>query len=110
MVDAFVLQLAAAVAAIIGFGWLALAMEVHWQQAYGDRARPVRAVSVLRLLGSVALLASLMLCLSADHPSMAVLVWFMLLAAAVLTVAMALSWRPQWLRMLWPLTESARAQ
>ncbi len=102
MVDSLVLQLAAAAAAIVGFGWLALAMDRHWEQAHGDRPQPALAVRVMRVMGTVALAASLALCLSADHASMAVLVWLMLLAAAVLTVAMTLSWRPQWLRYLWP--------
>lgn len=102
MVDSLVLQLAAAAAAILGFGWLALAMDTHWEQAHGDRPQPALAVRVMRVMGTVALAASLALCLSADHASMAVLVWLMLLAAAVLTVAMTLSWRPQWLRYLWP--------
>ncbi|WAC71194.1 DUF3325 domain-containing protein [Roseateles sp. SL47] len=102
MVDPLLLQLAAAGAAIVGFGWLALAMDVHWEQAQGQRPQPAPVVRLLRVLGSLALAASLGLCLTADHASMAVLVWFMLLAAAVLTVAMTLSWRPQWLRCLWP--------
>lgn len=102
MVDPLILQLAAAAAAIIGFGWLALAMDTHWEQAHGDRPQPATAVGLLRVMGAVALAASLALCLGADHVSMAVLVWLMLLAAAVLTVAMTLSWRPQWLRFLWP--------
>jgi hypothetical protein len=96
------LQLLAAVAAVIGFGWLALAMDTHWEQAHGARPQSVGTVRVMRTLGAVALAASLMLCLQADHASMAVLVWLMLLAAAVLAVAMTLSWRPTWLRVLWP--------
>ena len=48
-----------------------------------------------------ALLASLLLCLRADHASMAVLVWVMSLAAAALLVAFTLAWRPHWLRWFW---------
>lgn len=102
MGDPLMLQLAAAAAAIVGFGWLALAMDTHWHQAHGDRPQPARVAGLLRVMGATALVGSLALCLEADHVSMAVLVWLMLLAAAVLTVAMTLSWRPQWLRYLWP--------
>ncbi|SEL62030.1 Protein of unknown function [Roseateles sp. YR242] len=109
MVDALVLQLAAAAAAVIGFGWLALAMDTHWEQAHGALPQPASLPKTLRVLGSLALLGSLVLCLNADHPSMAVLVWFMLLAAAVLTIAMTLSWRPQWLRWFWPVGGSSTA-
>lgn len=102
MADPWMLQLLAAVAAVIGFGWLALAMDTHWEQAHGARPQSPQRVRVMRSLGGVALAGSLLLCLQADHASMAVLVWLMLLAAAVLTVAMTLSWRPTWLRVLWP--------
>ncbi|WP_259371794.1 DUF3325 family protein [Rubrivivax gelatinosus] len=47
-------------------------------------------------------MASLAACLRADPPSMAVLVWLMLLAAAALAVAFALAWRPALLRLAWP--------
>lgn len=90
----------AAIAALIGFGWLALAMETHWDQANAPRALAPRRARILRLAGSVAVAGSLALCLAADHPSMAVLVWFMLLAGAAIAVAMVLSWRPRWLRWL----------
>ncbi|MDH0864397.1 DUF3325 domain-containing protein [Mitsuaria sp. GD03876] len=90
----------AAVAALVGFGWLALAMETHWDQAHAPRALAPRRALLLRIAGSVAVVGSLLLCLGADHPSMAVLVWFMLLAGSAITIAMVLSWRPRWLRWL----------
>ena len=77
-----------------GLAWIALAMEPHWQQVRGAQ-RPARgAVHALRALGAAGVLLSLAVCLRTDHVSMAVLVWVMLLAAAALTVALALSWRP----------------
>ena len=84
-----------------GVAWLALAMEVHWQQARRTTGRPNAAAAAgLRVLGSAALLASLLLCLRADHASMAVLVWVMSLAAAAVMVALTLAWRPWWLAWL----------
>lgn len=98
MVDVLLLT-AAAVAALAGFGWLALGMDVHWAQVHG--AAPYSALP-LRVGGAAALALSLGLCLGVDHPTMAVLVWLMLLAGAAVAIAMTLSSRPQWLRRLWP--------
>lgn len=98
MVDALLLT-AAAIAALAGFGWLALGMDVHWAQVHG--AAPHRARG-LRVGSAAALALSLGLCLGVDHPTMAVLVWLMLLAGAAVAIAMTLSSRPQWLRRLWP--------
>jgi hypothetical protein len=101
MRDALLLG-AAVLAALAGMGWLALAMDVHWEQACGAATQPPARARRLRVLGALALAGSLWLCLAVDHASMAALVWIMSLAAAALAVAMALSWRPHWLRVLVP--------
>lgn len=88
------LLVAATVAALIGLGWLALAMDAHWQQVRGDAPLPARTQHILRILGVTAISASLVLCLMADHPTMAALVWVMALAGSALVVAFTLSWRP----------------
>lgn len=88
------------VGCVAGFGWLALAMETHWQQVRGDLPPAGAAPRLLRGLGAAALLLSLWACLRADHATMAALVWVMTLAAAALTVTFLLSWRP---RLLLPL-------
>ncbi|MBO9661585.1 DUF3325 domain-containing protein [Dokdonella sp.] len=93
-----VLLLAAWLAGFAGMGWFALAMETHWRQACSEAAGPPAAR--LRAAGTIALTASLALCLYVDHPSMAALVWVMSLAAAALAVAFLLSWRARWLRVL----------
>ena len=90
---------AAVLAGAAGMGWLALAMDVHWDQVRGKVEQPT-PVRRLRMLGTLALVASLLLCLTADHASMAVLVWIMVLAASALGVAMLLAWRPRCLRPL----------
>ncbi|MCH7343805.1 DUF3325 domain-containing protein [Pelomonas sp. CA6] len=92
----------ASVLALLGMGWLALAMEVHWAQVHGREGPPAGSAPRLRWLGAGALLGALALCLRADHASMAALVWVMLLAAAALGVALTLAWRPAALRWLWP--------
>jgi hypothetical protein len=83
---------------VVGFAWLALAMESHWQQVGGGTEPPgTRTVWMLRVAGALALLSSLLACLRADHASMAALVWVLMLAAAAMTVALTLTWRPHWL-------------
>lgn len=94
-----VLLVAALVITSAGMGWLALAMDVHWNQVYTG-SRTQRTVVALRVLGAVSLFGSLILCLLADTATMAVLVWMMLLAVAAASVAFALSTQP---RILAPL-------
>lgn len=100
MVDALLLSLAA-LFAVVGMGWLALSLEVHWRQLFGRQAA-LSAITAkgLRVAGSAGLLLSATLCFIADRPSMAVLVWFMLQAAAITSVALLLAWRAHWLKIL----------
>jgi hypothetical protein len=94
-----VLLAAALVCAVFGMSWLALAMDVHWNQV---RNAPLsrRSMMILRTLGAVSLSGSLVLCLIADTATMAVLVWTMLLAVGAAATAFVLSAQP---RMLAPL-------
>ena len=101
MPDALLL-LAAFAANIAGMGWLALGLDVHWRQVHGGAPRTAATVRSLRVLGAAALLTSLALCMAADHASMASLVWVMALTAAALTIALTLTWRAHWLRVLAP--------
>ena len=101
MHDALML-LAAMAASVAGMGWLALAMEVHWTQAFGTAPLTPSHGRALRVLGTLGLAVSLALCLAVDHASMASLVWVMTLAAAALLVAATLSWQARWLRLLAP--------
>ena len=93
----------AAVLSFTGMAWLALAMDAHWGQVMHRPAVQASGTRrVLRILGSAALSLSLLACLKADYPSMAALVWVMLLAAAASGVALLLVRRPRVLRLLWP--------
>lgn len=95
MPEAFWLT-AAAVLALAGMGALALAMEVHWGEVMRRPAPSATGIRrALRGLGALALLLALLACLKADRPSMAVLVWVMLLAGSAVCVAMALARRSQ---------------
>lgn len=90
---------AALITGLIGMGWLSLAMDTHWQQVRSD---PIANPTTVRLrsLGSLLLATSLGFCLAVDHPSMAILVWVMGLAASALAIAFTLTWRPKWLIFL----------
>lgn len=91
----------AALAGIAGMGWLALSMRVHARQAWD--AMPSRAMlRALRCLGIAGISIALVLCLRADHASMAILVWLMCLSGAALLMAFLLASRPRWLRLLAP--------
>ena len=100
MAESAWLLVVAALCALSGMARLALAMPVHWQQVHGAAAPDARASRRLRIGGGSALLAALLLCLAADHVSMAALVWVMLVSASALCVAVLLAYRPRWLRWL----------
>lgn len=97
----WVFMVAAAVSTALGFAWLALAMETHWKQVFGLAELGTATRRKLRVLGAITLMLSLALCLLADQPSMAMLVWMMLLALGVVLVALVLTCRARWLRCLW---------
>lgn len=88
---------------LVGMAWLALSMDVHWAQARQislAESKPPR--KLLKALGCSALLLSLALCLVADRPSMAALVWVMLMTGAAVSIAWGLSKKPQALKYCWP--------
>lgn len=100
MPEALLYTLALA-ASTVGLAWLALSMDVHWEQVRGERDPLPRPTAVrLRWLGAAFLAASLALCIAVDHPSMASLVWCMSLAGGALAVAFTLTWKARWLRPL----------
>jgi hypothetical protein len=107
MVEPWIALILAALSCFAGFVWLALAMNTHWQQVMDTSAPSTQVRTSLRLLGSLGLLVSAVLSFVADHPSMAVLVWLMLIAAGAPLVGMLLAWRPQLLRIFWPRAVSA---
>lgn len=103
MLEAFYLS-AAAVLSLLGMAWLALSMEVHWAQVKQiplAESQPPRMV--LKVLGYLALLVSLVVCMVADRPSIAALVWIMLMVGAAVAVAFALANRPGILKVVWPV-------
>ena len=88
--------LLASLLTLIAMGWLALSLPSHWKQVTAGKPHSGR----LRLAGWLTLVASASSCLLADHPSMAVLVWLMLVAGGAFTIGMLLSYRPVLLSLL----------
>lgn len=99
MSNAGVWLLAAAASMWLATSWLALSLPAHWRQVF---AAGETAPGYLRVLGWLALVVSVLCCFQADHPSMAVLVWFTLLPVAAVATAMTLSYRPALLRVVCP--------
>jgi hypothetical protein len=93
-------------ATLLGFAWLALAMEDHWQQVHGETAPPQATQRGLRMMGAAGLIVSGVLCFAADRPSMAALVWILLMAFGAVAVALTLSWKPALLRLAFPRRKS----
>lgn len=94
------LLLTALAACIAGMGWLALSLNVHWRQVHGNAQQPAGRVRCLRMQGVAGLAASLVPCLAAANPSIASLLWIMLLSTAALMIAFTLTRRAHWLRLL----------
>ncbi|WP_138519061.1 DUF3325 domain-containing protein [Limnobacter alexandrii] len=102
MLEALYLSVAA-VLSLLGMSWLALSMDVHWAQVKQiplAESRPPRVL--LKVLGYLALLVSLVVCMVADRPSIAALVWIMLMVGGAVAVAFALANRPGLLKLMWP--------
>lgn len=102
--------LAAIFTSMLGMGSLALSLPNHWRQVTGiETSLPSTSQqNSLRVFGYLSLAASFVLCLLADHPTMAVLVWVMLLAAAAKGIAIILTWRQHWLKpLLWVFNRAA---
>lgn len=87
-------------AATCGMAWFALAKRPHWAQVRGSAPLASGSARTLRALGTAALVASWLLCLRADHATIASLVWIMTMTASALIVAFTLAYRPRWLGWL----------
>ncbi|MHC8339230.1 DUF3325 domain-containing protein [Pseudomonas sp. HLT2-19-2] len=102
MSDSTLYILLALVLAVLGFVWIALALNSHWRQVHGSHHLSAGRKASLRASGSLALLLSLACTLASGSLAMSIMLWVMLLAVATLIVALTLSWRPRWLARFWP--------
>lgn len=94
---------AAVLLSLVGMAWLALSMDVHWAQFKQiplAESHPPKVI--LKALGYTALFVSLVVCLVADRPSIAALVWIMLMVGSAVAVAFVLAKKPGLARIFWP--------
>jgi hypothetical protein len=92
------LLMLAMAASCFGFACLALSMERHREAVSAEIAWSARQLAVLRTIGGLALVVSLMLALLRDGPSFGSLMWVLILTAGAIAVSFTLTWRPHWLR------------
>lgn len=85
-------------ASCFGFACLALSMGRHWEELTGEITLSARRLAVLRMVGGLALAASLVLALLRDGPSFGSLIWVLSLTVGAIAVTFTLTWRPHWLR------------
>ena len=89
------LTLAAAMACYLALALLALSQEDHWSRAgmppATALARHWRHVAFITLILAGAL------CVAGHGAGFGLILWVMLIGAAIMAVALTLSWRPQWL-------------
>ena len=89
------LTLAAAVASYLALALLALSQEEHWRHAGMPPA--TRLAPRWRYVASVVLILASLLCVAGHGVGFGLILWVMLVGAAIVAVALTLSWRPQWL-------------
>ena len=89
------LTLAAAMACYLALALLALSQEDHWSRAGMPPATKV--ARRWRYVASAMLVMAGMFCVAGHGASFGLILWVMLIGAAIMAVALTLSWRPQWL-------------
>lgn len=90
MSDTALLFIALALATL-GMASLALSMDAHWRQVFGQRPQLGSARILLRALGAALVAGALGVCVAADPFMMAILVWPMLLMVGAGLVAVVLT-------------------
>lgn len=91
----------------LGFALLALSQERHQQRVFGSD-RPLPPVSrAQRATGFIAISLALPLCVLGQGGGFGSLLWVVLMGAAAMAVALLLTWRPQWLRLVARLTSTS---
>ena len=94
------LMLAAGVAALWGFALLALSQQRHFVRVFGTHSHPALSTWAQRATGFIAIGLSLPACIAAEGRGFGSLLGVLLICATAMTIALTLTWRPQWLRRL----------
>jgi len=89
------LTLTAAMAIYLALALLALSQEDHWSRAGMPPA--TRLAHRWRYVASIVLILAGLLCVAGHGVGFGLILWVMLVGAAIVAVALTLSWRPQWL-------------
>lgn len=89
------LTLVAALACYLALALLALSQEDHWSRAGMPPA--TRLAHRWRYVASIVLILAGLLCVAGHGAGFGLILWVMLIGAAIMAVALTLSWRPQWL-------------
>ena len=89
------LTLAAAMACYLALALLALSQEDHWSRAGMPPA--TKLARRWRYVASAMLVMAGMFCVAGHGTGFGLILWVMLIGAAIMAVALTLSWRPQWL-------------
>lgn len=89
------LGVAAFGAAISGFTALSLAMDRHYEDAYGRGREPGRWRPWLRVAGSLGVLLSLFACLAIEGPAQGWVLWLGVLTAGALAVVLLQTYAPR---------------
>lgn len=91
---------AAALGLLLGFALIALGQERHWERFLGSNWPPALTSRALRAIGLIVIALALPWCIGAQGASFGSLLWVTLVCAAAMSVALLLTWFPQWLRPL----------
>lgn len=89
------LTLAAAAACYLALALLALSQEDHWSRAGMPPA--TRLARRWRYVAGIVLILASLLCVAGHGAGFGMILWVMLIGAAIMAVALTLSWQPQWL-------------
>lgn len=95
-----VLMLAASLLSLVGFAWLALSQERHFEQVHGSPMPAGRRWGVQRGLGGAAIALALPLCVVGEGGGFGTLLWLVMISSAAMAVTFTLTWRPRWLRAM----------
>ena len=83
-----------------GFALLAASQAKNWPRLMGASRRPWHVAGSLRAAGYGLLASSLALALMRDGADLGSLLWCTSLSISAIAVALTLTWRPQWLRVI----------
>ncbi|ARU59484.1 hypothetical protein OLMES_5504 [Oleiphilus messinensis] len=93
----------AIVFSLTSMAWFALSINSHWKQVFGNTCSNAHALRI-RSVGMGLLLLSAICCFKADHPTMAILVWIMLIPTSAILVALMLSKKPKLMQFFYPFS------